>query len=186
MQNLDVTNLGLLLTFFTGIRVGELSALKWSDFDGCSIKIQRTETRYKDNYGKYVYEIKDSPKTKAGVREVVIPPKCMWVIQKIRLRNPFDEYMFEKNGDRIKTYSFRKRLYSICDKAGISRKSPHKIRKTYASILLDDQVSEKLITDLMGHTNIQCTNQFYGRNRKTNEKKAEALDSIPEFQMSNG
>lgn len=72
---------------------------------------------------------------------------------------------------RIKTYSFRKRLYSICDKTGIARKSPHKIRKTYASILRDNQVSEKFITDLMGHTDIQCTNQFYAHNRKTNEKK---------------
>ena len=186
VQNLDLVNLGLLLAFLTGIRVGELAALKWSDFDGCSIKIQRTETRYKNEHGGYVYGIKESPKTEAGIREVIIPPKCTWIMQKIRMKNPFGEYMFEKEETRIKTYSFRKRLYGICDKIGIERKSPHKIRKTYASILLDNQVSEKLITDLMGHTDIQCTNQFYGRNRKTNEKKAEVLNNIPEFQLSNG
>ncbi|MDE6608625.1 MAG: site-specific integrase [Lachnospiraceae bacterium] len=186
IQNLDLVNLGLLLAFLTGIRVGELAALKWSDFDGCSIKIQRTETRYKNEHGVYVYEIKESPKTEAGIRDVIIPPKCIWIMQKIRMKNPFGVYMFEKDESRIKTYSFRKRLYSICDKTGVARKSPHKIRKTYASILLDNQVSEKFITDLMGHTDIQCTNQFYGRNRKTNEKKAEVLNNIPEFQLSNG
>ena len=186
MQNLDMVNLGLLLTFFTGIRVGELAGLKWTDFDGCSIKIQRTETRYRDSSGKYVYGIKESPKTEAGIREVVVSPRCMWIMQKIRMKNPFGEYIFEQGGNRLKTYSFRKRLYGICDKTGITRKSPHKIRKTYASILLDNQVSEKFITDLMGHTSIQCTNQFYGRNRKTNEKKAEVLNSIPEFQIGNG
>ncbi len=184
MEDIDLANLGLLLMLFTGIRVGELAVLKWDDYDGSSIKIQRTETRYKDKTGKYSYEVKETPKTEAGIREVVIPPQCKWIIRKMRCINPFGVYMFEKNGNRIKTYSFRKRLYYICDKIGIPRRSPHKIRKTYASILLDNHVSEKVIIDLMGHTDISCTNQYYGRNRKNNEKKAEILNSIPEFQIN--
>lgn len=186
MDELDIVNLGLLLMFLSGLRVGELAALKWSDVDGCSIKVQRTETRHRDSSGKYAYGIKESPKTEAGIREVVIPSKCAWILRKIRLKNPFGEFVFEKDWKRVKTYSFRKRLYQVCDKAGVPRKSPHKIRKTYASILLDNQVSEKLITELMGHTDIQCTNQFYGRDRKTSERKAEMLDCIPEFQLGNG
>lgn len=186
IQHMDLINLGLLLMFFTGIRVGELASLKWSDYDGNSIKIQRTEIRYKNDTGSYVYEIKESPKTEAGIRDVIIPPQCIWLMKKIRAMNPFGEYIFEKNGIRIKTYSYRKRLYYICDQTKIPRRSPHKIRKTYASILLDNQVSEKLITDLMGHTDIQCTNKYYGRNRKSNEEKAEILNNIPEFQIING
>ena len=184
MKNPDLTNLGLLLMLFTGIRVGELAVLKWDDYDGNSIHIRRTETRFKDDTGKYVYDIKESPKTEAGIREVVLPPQCKWIIRKIRYINPFGEYMFEKDGNRMKTYSFRKRLYYLCDEIGILRRSPHKIRKTYASILLDNHVSEKVIIDLMGHTDIKCTNKYYGRNRKTNEKKAEILNSIPEFQIN--
>ena len=184
IENLDLTNLGLLLMLFTGIRVGELAVLKWDDYDGSSIKILRTETRFKDNTGKYAYEVKETPKTEAGIREVVIPPQCKWIIRKMRCINPFGVYMFEKNGKRLKTYIFRKRLYYICDKIGILRRSPHKIRKTYASILLDNHVSEKVIIDLMGHTDIKCTNQYYGRNRKNNEMKAEILNSIPEFQIN--
>lgn len=184
MERLDLTNLGLLLMLFTGIRVGELAVLKWADYEGSSIKIQRTETRYKDSTGKYAYEIKESPKTEAGIREVIIPSQCKWIVRKIRYLNPFGEYMFEKDGIRTKTYSFRKRLYHVCDQIGIPRRSPHKIRKTYASILLDNHVSEKVIIDLMGHTDIKCTNKYYGRNRKNNEKKAEILNSIPEFQIN--
>lgn len=184
MRKLDLTNMGLLLMFFTGIRVGELAGLKWSDFHENSIRIQRTETRCRNEDGKYVYGIKESPKTEAGIREVIIPTQCMWLIKKVRCINPFGEYMFEKSGNRVKTYSYRKRLYHICDQVGIPRRSPHKIRKTYASILLDNHVSEKVIIDLMGHTDIQCTNRYYGRNRKTNEKKAEILNSIPEFQLN--
>ena len=124
MEKLDLTNLGLLLMLFTGIRVGELAVLKWEDYDGSSIQIQRTETRFKDDTDKYVYEIKESPKTEAGIREVVLPPQCKWIVRKIRYMNPFGEYMFEKDGNRTKTYSFRKRLYHICDQIGIPRRSP--------------------------------------------------------------
>lgn len=92
--------------------------------------------------------------------------------------------MFEKDRNRIKTYSFRKRLYHICDQMEIPRRFPHKIRKTYAGILLDNHVSGKVIIELMGHTDINCTNKYYGRNRKTNEKKVEILNSIPEFQIN--
>ena len=161
IENLDLTNLGLLLMLFTGIRVGELAVLKWDDYDGSSIKILRTETRFKDNTGKYAYEVKETPKTEAGIREVVIPPQCKWIIRKMRCINPFGVYMFEKNGKRLKTYIFRKRLYYICDKIGIPRRSPHKIRKTYASKLIDADVEEAIIRAQMGHTDIKTTKDYY-------------------------
>lgn len=183
LDNVDCINLGLLLLFCTGLRVGEISALKWTDYDGISVKILRTETRYKDENGKYLYTIKDFPKTPAGVREVVIPPQSRWILEKVRNMNPNGEFIFEKNGRRVKTYSFRKRLYTICNILGISKKSPHKIRKTYASILLDNQVAEKIVTDLMGHADINCTNRFYAKNRKTVEAKANILSNIAEFDM---
>lgn len=181
----DLLALGILLMFVTGIRVGELSTLKWSDWDGCSLRIQRTETRYKEEGGKYVYEIKETPKTPAGNRNAVVPPHCLWIIKEIRKENPFGEYMFEKDGNRIKTYSFRKKLYRTCRNTDVLKKSPHKIRKTYGSILMDNHVADKNVIELMGHTDIQCTRQFYSRNRKTNKGKAELLDKIPEFRIGN-
>lgn len=65
----------------------------------------------------------------------------------------------------------------------ITQKSPHKVRKTYASILLDNQIPDKNIIELMGHTDITCTKEFYSRDRRSNEKKAELLDAIPEFRI---
>ena len=176
-------SLGILLMFVTGVRIGELSAFEWEDWDECAFHIYRTETRYKGDNGIYQYEIKEYPKTPAGLRSVVIPPHCLWIVKEIRKLNPFGKYVFEKNGIRIKTYSFRKKLYRICDELNIKKKSPHKIRKTYASILLDNQIPEKNVIELMGHTDIECTKKYYGRNRKSNEKKAELLDQIKEFHI---
>lgn len=96
--------------------------------------------------------------------------------------NPFSEYVFEKNGERIHTQAIRMRLRRICDKLHIYRKSPHKIRKTYGSILLDNRIDSRLIIGQMDHTNILCTEQHYHRNRRTVERKQEILSNIPEFQ----
>lgn len=181
-ENPDLKNLGILLMFLTGIRVGELVTLKHSDFDGNTFKIRRTETKYVDENGKYVYGVKDFPKSEAGVRTVIIPKSYSWVTNKLRLVNPFGEFIFVEAGDRrLTTNCMRRRMERVCDKLGIVRKSPHKARKTYGSILLDNGIDNKLITDLMGHTDILCTEGHYHRNRKTLERKSEILSDIPEF-----
>lgn len=182
-QEMTLLNLGILLMFVTGVRVGELATLKWSDWDGYAFRIRRTETRYKEDGGAYQYDIKEYPKTPAGIRAAVVPKHCTWIIKDIRKRNLFGEFVFEKNGKRIKTYSFRRRLYTICNILGIERKSPHKVRKTYASILLDNEIPEKNVIELMGHTDISCTKEFYSRDRKSSERKAELLENIPEFRI---
>ena len=113
-ENLDIRNLGILLMFLTGIRVGELAALKHEDFAGTTFKIRRTETRYLLEEGHYAYEVKDFPKSEAGVRTAIIPNGYAWVAEKIKLQNPFGEYVFTENGERLKTSSIRRRMVRVC------------------------------------------------------------------------
>lgn len=188
IKNLDSKNIGILLMFVAGIRVGELVALKHDVFDGCSFRIKRMETRYenpdKDSKQKYIYEVKEFAKTDAGIRTVVIPNDYKWLCGKIKLLNPFGDYIFvDKNGKRMTTNCFRRRLERICKHLGIYCKSPHKIRKTYGSILLDNNVDKNLVIQQMGHTDIVITENHYHRNRKSIEKKVEILSAIPEFSM---
>lgn len=184
-ENLDAKNIGILLMFATGIRVGELVALKHNAFDGNTIKIRRTETRYLGEDGKYVYSVKEFPKSEAGVRTVVIPEDYMWLCSKIKILNPFGEYVFtDSNGKRMTTNCIRRRQEQNCKKLGIYRKSPHKIRKTYGSILLDYNVDNRLIMEQMGHTDINCTETHYHRNRKNIEQKSRIISSIPEFKKA--
>ncbi len=178
----DILNLGIILMFCTGIRVGELVALKWCDFNGNSIKIRRTEISYKDSDGKNVYEIRDYPKTEAGIRTVFIPTEFSSVIRRLNLLCESEEYVFWKNGKNIKTLQIRKRLYLVCRETGIRIKSPHKLRKTFVSILLDNGVDKRLIQDVAGHAQISTSERNYHRNRKSNQRKEEILSGIPEFQ----
>ena len=183
-KDMDLKNLGILLMFLTGIRVGELVTLKHSDFDGNTIKIRRTETRVPIEKGKYDYRIKEFPKTQAGVRTVIIPKDYTWVAQKLKLSNPFQEYIFVTDaGKRMTTNVIRRRMERTCKKAKIKPKSPHKARRTFASILLDNNVDERMVIDLMGHTDIKCTEGYYHKNRRSVDKKEEILSSIPDFRI---
>lgn len=178
----DILNLGIMLMLCTGIRVGELVAIKWCDVIENSIKIRRTEIFYKeDNRNKNVYEIRDYPKTEAGIRTVFVPTEFSSILRRLRLISGINEYIFWKNGKNIKALTVRKCLYQLCDKLGIKRKSPHKLRKTYVSILLDNGIDKRLVQDVAGHTQISTSEKNYHRNRKSDQRKEEILSEIPEF-----
>lgn len=183
--HIDIWNIGIILMFVTGIRVGELVSLSYSDFEEhgnfFSIKIRHTETRYQNENGEWVYEIKDTPKTDAGIRNAVIPMQYSWIYDELKRINPDGEYVFMRNGKRMTTNTIRRRMKRICEKLNIYQKSPHKARKTYGSILIDNKLDERLIIGQMGHTNISCTENHYHRNRKTLETKAGILSNIREF-----
>ena len=174
-SDLDILNLGILLYFKSGARPGELVALKPEDVMGRVLHIRRTEIFYKGDDGKNVYEVRDFPKTAAGIREVILPSSSEWILKEIRKLNPFGEYLFERNGERIRTYTFTSRLKTICRKLGIVKKSLNKIRKTYGTILLDNGVEESLVIAQMGHTDIKTTKRYYYRNRKSLQQKSVKL-----------
>ena len=179
----DIRNLGLMLMFMSGVRVGELAALKWEDITETHIKIRRTERRYEGNDGKSVFVIKETPKTQAGIREIALPESARTIFKQLWLMNPKGEYIFMENGERLKTFSFRNRLRTVCKKTHCVSKSPHKIRKTYASILDENHMDEKFLISQMGHTDFKCTEEHYLRNRKSMDTKVELMNSIPEFKF---
>lgn len=184
VQNQDIWNLGILLIFVSGMRVGELVALKPGDFTDKTITINKSETRFYDPAKKkYVYKVKDSPKTAAGYRTIVIPKQWEWIIQKLLEMSAHREYVFMRNGKRMQATSIRFRVYRICQKVLGYRRSPHKIRKTYASILLDMGIDKRTVMDQMGHVDISISEIFYHRNRKTIERKQEMISAIPDFDI---
>ena len=184
-SNPDMSNLAILLMFVTGMRIGELVAVKTEDIDGYEIKIRRTETCHRDTeHGHRVWEVKEYPKTQSGVRSVIVPADYQWVIKRLKLLNPWGEYLLERNGKRYHTDWVRRRLELVCNKLNISHKTPHKIRKTYGTILLDNGCDRRLITDLMGHADVSTTENYYHRNRKSLEKKHDLVSAIPDFKAA--
>ena len=181
-EHCDIKNAGILLMFVTGVRIGELAALKHEDLnpETGTVKIRRTETRYMEN-GSTVYGIKDYPKTQAGVREIVVPTSYQWLVRDLYASSSEGDYIFKENDKRLTTYHLRKREYYVCSQTGVYKKSPHKIRATYDSILLDANVDRRMVKDQMGHSEIKVSENNYHRNRKSFDRKQQILDAIPEF-----
>ena len=179
--NPDVISLGILLLFKTGLRPGELVALKKEDIAENYVMVRRTEIRYKDESGQEIYEVRDFPKTEAGIRNVIIPKSQTWIVRNLLDINSNGEYLFERKGERLRTYHFRKRLDTICRKLNIPSKSLNKIRKTYGTILIDNNIQDSIIISQMGHTDISTTRQYYYKDRNSAEEKISVINGIAEL-----
>ena len=183
--NRDIRNDGIILLFVSGVRVGELVGIKPQDINlnSNTVKIRRTETRFKEG-NDTIFAIKEYPKTKAGIREIVIPTSYSWLLKELSDKSKGHEFVFEEDGKRLTTLLIRKRIYSICKKVGVYKKSPHKIRATYDTILLDNGVDKRTVKDQMGHSDISVSEKSYHRNRKSIKNKAVIIDAIADFRTA--
>ncbi len=176
-NNPTMLNLGLLLAFQSGLRCGELAALKPSDIVGKRIHVQRQEIKYKDPItNKCTHEIKEYPKTDMGDRYVIITDGTMETIEKIKQLNPVGEYLFETDGKRIMAHCYNGAINRMCAALNIPKKSMHKIRRTYGTTLIDEGVAESIITEQMGHSDISTTQKFYYFSNKTQKTKEAQIE----------
>ena len=180
---LDIRGLGLILLFQTGMRVGELAVLKRENIQNDSIRVTATEeTFYDSETGKRVSEPVDHAKTDAGERTILLPETAEKTLKAIRALNPFGEFLFmDKQGRRIRANRFNHWLHRACKKVGIPERSTHKIRKTYASILLSNRVDDRLVTSQMGHTDISTTRGSYYFNRNSEDQNKKLISSVINF-----
>ena len=176
----DLSSLGIALMYVSGIRVGEDVCLKKTDILDREVSVHRIETQYRKD-GLNHFEVSDSSKTEAGVRKVIIPDAYKWILDEL-LKRGGDEWIFTGiHGKRMHTAQIRKRLYSVCRNLEIPVRSPHKLRKTYGTILLDNHVDSKVIEKQMGHTDVLTTELHYHRDRKRTQQKRDIINSIAEF-----
>lgn len=180
-EHSDIINLGILLAFETGMRVGELSSLKKEDIANGYIKVRRTEDKYRNENGKWVLTVKEHTKTDAGNRDLIIPRTAQETLQRIIALNPDGEFLFENSGKRIRGNTFNKRLSAICNKLEIPHRTMHKIRKTYGTTLLDNQVDEGFVIQQMGHSDISTTKKLYYFSNKNQKTKAMQIENAISF-----
>ena len=182
----DTLNLALLLLFLTGMRLGELVSLKKSDFiDDRYLHIQRTETKAmgkgEDMGNKTgITYVADQPKTEAGNRQVYLCEEAVEVVKRL-IADPIaagQEWLLvgKHHKKRVVRATVSERLERVCRDCGVPYRSPHKIRKTYASNLMDAGVPDNVIIAQMGHRDIQTTRQFYNFIHQTNDMRAAWLE----------
>ena len=177
IDNPTTENLGLALICLTGLRIGELSALKLEDnVSDCHLYVHRTETRIKED-GKTKTVVHDIPKM-GHEDTIVLPEAAQRIINLVKMRTHDDEYLFSRNGRRITSKVFRDHLKKACEKAGIAYKPPHQMRKTYASMLLAAKVDEAIIKKEMRHSNISTTRSYYQYITESDNGEKAIIDKV--------
>jgi integrase len=181
----NVISYGIVVALRTGLRVGELCALKAEDIHPGYIDINKTEIRYRVDAGHYTREVRVNAKTDAGNRQVIIDSQTEELIREIRRLNPNGEYLFESDGKRCIGSSFTKKLERACNTIGIKPRSMHKCRKTYATNLINANVPESLIIAQMGHIDIKTTRQYYLYNNTAKDKAIATLSAALSSNQNN-
>jgi integrase len=142
--------LAVKLNFLLGLRVGELVALKWEDYSENHLHIVREEVR---NQITNHYEVVEHTKTNRD-RFVVLVPKATDILKKIDSQ---DDFIFMRDGNRITSRQVACVLEKYAERQGLSTKSTHKMRKTFASNLNSNGVPLDCIRELLGHSNLNTT-----------------------------
>ena len=147
----DLAFLAVRINFYLGLRVGELVALKWEDWeDDITLHIIREEVREQETNTRYVA---DHTKTHLD-RFVAVPPQAIELLSKIPRQS---EYIFTRDGERITSRQIAYVLEKYAERHGLQTKSTHKMRKTYASLLASNGVPLDAIRELLGHTDLSTT-----------------------------
>lgn len=177
MSNPTIENLGLAFMCLTGLRIGELAALKYEDnIESCKLYVHRTETRHMEE-GKIVIVVQDTAKM-GHDDEIILPKAAQRIIDITHMRTNRDEYLFSDSGRRITAQCFRRHLKKACSELGIEYRPPHQMRKTYASILLSRGVDEAIIKKEMRHTDISTTRAYYQYIIRSDDKEKSIIDEV--------
>lgn len=164
-NNMNLRNLSILLALFSGLRIGEICALKWNDIDfiNNTITINKTAQRIKDideiNKAKTKL-IVDAPKTISSIRVIPIPEILVSILKNFKQEN--DCYIFTNDALIPKDpRAVEKYFASVLKKVGIKQLNFHSLRHTFATRLREQKVDIKVISELLGHSDWKITQSIY-------------------------
>ena len=181
----DVLNLAVIFAFYTGLRVSELSALKFSDIEDNILTVQRSVGKTAKLEGSVAkttgYEVRDYLKCHHLDREVPLSEECLKLLEEIKKANirhqeGNDSFVFIRNGNFIEPRYFECRLKTACKNLGITYRSMHKIRKTYISLLRKNNIPLDTIRQVVGHSSEQVTLDSYDFDINSKQSYKKILD----------
>ncbi len=165
-NNIDIFKLGVLISLLTGVRIGELCALRWGDIDfkECVITVNRTMQRVQVE-GKFnkTEIIITTPKTNASIRQIPIPKILIDYITDFKSSK--DQYILTNDKGnfiepRVMQYRFKKYIQTT----GISDANFHALRHTYATRCIEAGVDVKVLSEILGHSSVNITLDRYVHN----------------------
>lgn len=173
LENINSRNIGLLISLYSGIRIGELCALRWEDVDfkkNC-LTINKTIQRVyiKDKNKNISKVIITTPKTKNANREIPINKDFLEILKKVK--SDKKHYILTGNEKYIEPRTYRKYFNKVLDELKIKHFNFHSLRHTFATNCISLGVDYKTVSELLGHANVNITLNLYVHPRYSQKKK---------------
>lgn len=179
---------GDLLAFtmlaYTGLRIGEMIALKWSDIDFENHTLRVIKTYYNPTNNKSKFKLL-TPKTLGSIRTITIDSLLVNLLEKhkkeqdkvMKDKKHFyndNGFIFTNNEGYPKTIKHLSiRMQRILKKTTINKQvTPHSFRHTHTSLLIEANVHIKEIQERLGHSDINTTMDIYAHMTKNVKKEA--------------
>jgi integrase len=155
------------MDFQIGTRVGELVVLTKEDMLDNEVYIHKmeivVEEKVEGKYNRIGYKIVEYVKhdISSGYRTIPLTDKALKILEEVKKLSEGHVYLFtQSNGERLTSRSFNYWLWKYCWDAGISFKSSHCIRRTFASRLFAAGMPLAEISVYMGHEDIETTKGY--------------------------
>ncbi|MGL6199170.1 MAG: tyrosine-type recombinase/integrase [Lachnospiraceae bacterium] len=155
--------ISVILALYTGMRIGEVSGLKWSDIDFVTgvIHVQRTIQRVSGGNGKKKTEVLvDTPKSDSSNRLIPMIPKIKKLLFDLRSRVK-SEFVVPCKGKFAEPRVIRARYKVMVEKAGLRYVTFHTLRHTFATRGMEVHMDAPALSSSLGHSSIKMTLDVY-------------------------
>ena len=162
--NTDATKMGIMISLYTGLRIGEICALTWDDVDlkNKVIYVRNTVVRVKSAEGdsSKTHLCIDRPKTTASLRCI---PICSTLLPMLicGAQKATSQYVASVSSSFVSPRTFDYRFKKILDDCQLPHINYHALRHTFATRCIEAGVDVKSLSEILGHGNVSITLNTY-------------------------
>lgn len=164
-QNFKFRNLGIYISLTTGLRIGEICGLKWSDIntDSGIITVNRTIERIYVVEGerRHTELVINSPKTKNSCREIPMNKELLAMVKPLKKVVNVNFYVLTNEEKPTEPRTYRNYYHRLMKYLDIPRLKYHGLRHSFATRCIESNCDYKTVSVLLGHANITTTLNLY-------------------------
>lgn len=164
-HNFTFMSLGIYISLSTGLRIGEICALKWSDIDVAdgTITVQRTIERIYVVEGdkKHTQLVINTPKTVNSCREIPMSKELLAMVKPMKKVVNGDFYVLTNEDKPTEPRTYRNYYNRLMEKLDIPKLKYHGLRHSFATRCIEAGCDYKTVSVLLGHSNISTTLNLY-------------------------